>query len=187
MKFQIAFACLAMHFTLSIVNGIPAQAADNSLKAAGFSLAGVQYFHRYTKDDLHEYTPSGQDDLKAWADMVTINYYRKAKDGDALAANANAVLGTYKANKAVVVKTDSVPRTGNKPAEHLIVVVFGRPEFIEAAFARFKLHNGTGTSVIYSHRIYGKEVGNQMSAWLKQNGPATEKALMQWDAMPKNP
>jgi hypothetical protein len=69
----------------------------------------------------------------------------------------------------------------------LIVVVFGRPEFIEAAFARFKLHNGTGTSVIYSHRIYGKEVGNQMSAWLKQNGPATEKALMQWDAMPKNP
>ena len=25
---------------------------------------------------------------------------------------------------------------------------------------------------------------NEMSAWLEKNGPTTEKALMQWDAMP---
>jgi hypothetical protein len=166
---------------------VSAQNADNKPKAAAFSLADIQYFHRFTKNDLHEYTPAPQEDLKTWTDMVTINYYRKTKDGDALAANANAVLGVYKANKAVVVKTDSVPRTAGKPAEHLIVVIFGRPEFLEAAFARFRMHNGLGASVVYSHRIYGKDVGNQMSAWLKQNGPAIEKSLMQWDAMPATP
>jgi hypothetical protein len=119
--------------------------------------------------------------------MVTINYYRTAKDDEALAGKANAVLETYKANKALVVKTDSVPRTKDKPAEHLIVVIFGRPEFIEVAFARFRMHRGFGTSVVYSHRIYGAKVGNEMSAWLEKNGRAIETNLMNWDAMPKEP
>ena len=156
-------------------------------KAAAFSFSDVKYFHRYTKDDQHEYTPDGQEDLNAWTDMVTINFYRKAKEGEALAATANAVLENYKANRATVVKTASIPRTKDKPAEHLIVVTFGRPEFIEAAFARFRMHNGVGTAVIYSHRVYGKKAGNEMSAWLAKNGPGTEKNLMLWEAMPKAP
>ncbi len=181
MKSQLAFACLAVFFTQT---SLPQSTVK---QAAAFSLADVQYFHRYTKDDQHEYTPDGQADLQAWTDMVTINFYRKAKDGAALAATANAVLETYKANRAVVVKTNSVPRTKAKPAEHLIVVTFGRPEFIEAAFARFRMHNGVGSAVIYSHRVYGKKAENEMSAWLAKNGLATEKNLMTWNAMPKPP
>jgi hypothetical protein len=47
--------------------------------------------------------------------------------------------------------------------------------------------DGIGTSAIYSHRKYGKNIGDQMSAWLKANGPSTEKALMSWDGiMPKD-
>jgi hypothetical protein len=42
-------------------------------------------------------------------------------------------------------------------------------------------------SVIYSHRIYGTKAGNEMSAWLKKNGPTTENNLMKWDALPKPP
>jgi len=152
---------------------------------AALSFANTPYFHRYTINDQHEYTPAGQENLKAWADMVTIHYYRNARDGDALASVANNVLGNYTANKAKVIKTNSVPRTNDKPAEHLIVVAFGRPEFIEIAFSRLRMHEGIGTSVIYSHRVYGKGVGNEMSEWLKQNGAAVEKTLMSWDAMPK--
>ncbi len=114
---------------------------------------------------------------------MTILVYRNAKDGDALAAAANGVLENYKANKAVVVKTDSVPRTRDKPAEHLIVVTFGRPDFIEVAFARFRMHDGVGSAVVYSHRIYGN-AGQAMSLWLNKNGPPTERDLMNWDAMP---
>ena len=185
MKSQIVFACIVLFFAQASIGSSLPQGTDK--KAAAFSFSDIKYFHRYTKDDQHEYTPAGQEDLNAWADMVTINFYPKAKEGAALAATANAVLETYKANSAVVVKTNSIPRTTAKPAEHLIVVTFGRPEFIEAAFARFRMHNGVGSAVIYSHRVYGKKAGPEMSAWLAKNGPATEKNLMMWDAMPKPP
>src|ERR1043165_7344164 len=135
------------------------EASDKKEKDAAFLFADVKYFHRSTKDDQHEYTPAGQEDLQAWTDMVTINYYRKAKDGEALAAVANAVLENYKAARGVVVKTDSVPKTKDKEAEHLMVVIFGRPEFLEDAFARLRMHDGVGTAVIYCHRIYGKKIG----------------------------
>ena len=187
MKTQIAFACCVMLCLQTLAGGFSPQRAGRKEQTAAFAFAGVNYFHRYTKVDQHEYTPAGQEDLKAWKDMVTINYYRQARDGEALAATANAVLENYKASRGLVVKTDSVPRTKDKPAEHLIVVIFGRPEFVEVAFARFRMHGGVGTAVIYSHRVYGKKVGDEMSAWLEKNGPATERTLMSWDAMPQPP
>ncbi len=185
MKHAISFASLIGLLALGFTNAVMAQGAVKPPQAAAFSFGDAKYFHRYSINDQHEYTPAGQENLKAWADMVTINVYPKAKDGDALAAVANNVLGTYKAHKGVILNTSSIPRTNSKPAEHLVVAVLGRPEFLEAVFARFKMHEGSGIAVIYSHRIYGKGVGNGMSEWLKQNGPATEKTLMQWDAAPK--
>src|SRR5262245_7385093 len=169
MKSQIALACFAMFLAQYVISELLPAAADKKDKAGAFSFASVKYFHRFTKDDQHEYTPDGQEDLKAWTDMVTINLYRKAKDGDALAATANAVLENYKASRGMVIKTDSVPRTRDRPAEHLIVVIFARPEFIEVAFSRFRMHDAVGSAVIYSHRIYGNRVGDEMSAWLKTN------------------
>lgn len=185
MRLHIACFCFVMFFAQGAASGYLPQA--NKEKAADFSFADAKYFHRFTTGDQHEYTPYGQEDLNTWTDMVTLLLYPKARDGEALAATANAVLDTYKANNAVVVKTDAVPRTREKPAEYLIVVNFGRPEFIEAVFARFRIHDGVGSAVIYSHRIYGKKVGDQMSAWLRKNGPITERNLMTWDAMPKLP
>lgn len=176
-----------MFFAQNAVNGLSPQTTDKKERVAAFSFADVQYFHRYTQNDQHEYTPAGQEDLKAWTDMVTILSYPKARDGEALAATANAVLENYKATRATVVRTDSLPRTKDKPAEHFIVVVFGRPEFLEAAFTRLRMQNGVGSAVVYSHRIYGKAVGNQMSAWLKEHAPTTETTLMKWGAMPKLP
>ena len=63
-------------------------------------------------------------------------------------------------------------------------MVFPRPEFIEVAFARFRMHGGVGTAAIYSHRVYGKQAGNALQAWLEKNGQATETNLMKWEAMP---
>ena len=160
-----------------------ARAAQTEPKSA-FTFRGMEFFHRWSQNQQHEFTPEKQEDLKKWSDMITLNAYPEARDGDALAAKANAVLENYKSHKAMVLKTSSVPRTADREAEHLIAVVFGRPEFIEVAFARFKMVDGTGCSVVYSHRIYGEKIGDQMSAWLKSNGPAVEKELMEWSSMP---
>jgi hypothetical protein len=113
--------------------------------------------------------------------MLTINFYPQVTDGESLAQAANQVLGNYKAQNGVVLRTSSVPRTTERPAEHLIAVVFGRPTFLEAAHTRLKLVSGNGVSIVYSHRVYGKAAGPAMSAWLKENGASIERALMAWE------
>jgi len=180
---------LRLLFAMSLValNTTGGSASPSDSGKAGpatLRFSEMEYLHRWSKDDQHEFTPRDQPDLTHWSDMMTINRYRQVKDGDGLAASANAVLENYKNNRAMVLRTDSVPRTKDKPAEHLIVVLFPRPDFIEAVFARFKLTDGGGVAVIYSHREYGNKVGDQMSAWLQKNGPTTEKKLMAWEQMP---
>ena len=173
---------------LQAVAGISLDAQETySASAAAkpaFIFGGVGYLHRWSMNDQHEFTPEGQEDLEKWSDMITVNVYPNAHHGDALAAKANAVLENYKTHKGMVLRTNSVPRTPDRPAEHLIAVVFGRPNFIEVAFARFKLVDGVGCSIVYSHRIYGEKAGDQMSAWLDQNASKVEKMLMEWNEMP---
>lgn len=172
---------LCLLATLLVAFATPhASAAD-----AAFTFADAQYFHRYSNNDLYEFTPAGQEDLKTWTDMVTINRYPNAKDGDGLATMANAVLGNYKAHKAFIIKTDSLIRIADRPAEHLVVAVLQVPGIVETIFVRFKMHDGIGISIISAHRMYGESMGNQMSAWLKQNGQAREDALMRWNGVPK--
>ena len=149
---------------------------------AAFVFGGAGYFHGWSENDQHEFTPAGQDNLEKWADMITINVYPSARDGDALAVKANAVLENYKSHGGRVLRTHSVPRTSDRPAEHFIA--FGRPNFLEAAFACFKLVDGVGRSIVYSHRIYGEKVGAQMSKWLNDKDPIMEKAPMDWNNSP---
>jgi hypothetical protein len=147
---------------------------------AAFKFQNVEYFHRWSGGTQHEFTPAKQEDLDHWADMMTINTYPAVSDGEKLAEAANAVLGNYK-RAGKVVRTNSVPATDERPAEHFIAVVFSRPDFSEAAFARLMLVDGKGHSFVYSHRFYGKEASDEMSAWLKANGEKTEKTLMDWE------
>jgi hypothetical protein len=141
----------------------------------------TEYVHRWSQGDQHEFTPPGQEDLSKWTDMLTVNVYHDAVDGDGLALVANKVLGAYQNHKGTVVRTDSVPRTTEKPAEHLVVVVLGDPKFLEAVLARFVLVNNKGVAIIRSHRVYGSRAGPEMSEWLKADGPSMEKALMEWE------
>jgi hypothetical protein len=174
--FSLVIAC-------GLLNAKQTRAAAGPAKSA-FVFDGVGYLHRWSLHHQHEFTPEGQEDLEKWSDMITINVYPDAHDGEALATKANAVLENYKSHNGKVLGTSSVPRTPRQPAEHFIAVVFGRPNFIEVALARFKLVDGLGCSIVFSHRIYGEKIGDQMSASLKNNGAEKEKALMEWNDIP---
>ncbi len=182
---EFAVVSLAVCLLHIIGNAAIVHGEDGEQQPADFTFGDVKYHHRFTEGDQREYTPHEQGDLKTWTDMVTLHLYPAVKDGNGLAKTANTVLTNYKASRGRVIRTASVPRTEEKAAEHLIVVVFGRPDFIEVAFARFRMFDGTGSAIIFSHRVYGNEVGQEMSAWLKANGPQPEKTLMKWDEMPK--
>jgi hypothetical protein len=149
-----------------------------------FTFRDETYVHRWSKANQHEFTPEEQDDLDKFEDMITVNGYPDVKDGDGLAAAANAVLENYKNAQGKILRTDSVPRTSEHEAEHFIAAVFGRADFTEVAFARFRMVDGKGYSYVYSHRIYGKKSGDPVSKWLSNNGAEVEKALMEWTSMP---
>src|SRR5689334_2631791 len=71
----------------------------------------TEYLYRWSQNDLHEFTPSGQGDLSKWTDMLSLNFYQQVTDGESLALVANQILENYKAQKGIVLKTLSVPRT----------------------------------------------------------------------------
>ena len=149
--------------------------------APAFVFRDVNYFHRWSGDNQDEFTPAKQEDLEHWTDMITINAYPSVDDGEKMAGTANAVLGNYRSHQGKILKTSSVPATDERPAEHFIAVLFTRPDFAEAAFARFKLVDDKGHSFVYSHRFYGDKANEEMSAWLTANGEKTETALLDWD------
>src|SRR5688500_17665759 len=127
MKFNVRFVLLLPLVAFENSGGAAPATGPAKDTTSSFRFADVEYFHRWSKGDQHEFTPREQTDLKRWADMVTVNHYRQVNSADGLAGTANAVLEIYKNNRAVVVKTDSVARTAQKPAEHMIVVLFPRP------------------------------------------------------------
>ena len=165
---------------LVVASGAALTAAEDQSSPA-FSFQDVKYFHRWSQNEQHEFTPAKQEDLDHWTDMITINAYPGVDDGNKLAGAANAVLGNYRSHQAKVLKTSSVSETDQKPAEHFIAVLFTRPDFSEAAFARFKLVGGEGHSFVYSHRFYGNKAADEMSDWLKDTGEKTENALLDWE------
>src|SRR5262245_38881843 len=144
-----------------------------------FAFDGTDYLHRWSGDGQNEFTPRGEEDLSAWTSMVTIVVHDWARNGDQLAELANRVLGNYQANGKIL-RTDSRPRTKDREAEHFAAAVLGTPKLLEAAFARILLAEGRGVVIVYSRRFYGATVGEQMSAWLGQNGVPVERALMGW-------
>ena len=183
-RFEQAARLLALLTLACIPLGAQQTRAAATAARPAFVFGSVGYLHQWSQNDQHEFTPEGQEDLQKWSDMITMNLYPSAHDGDALSAKANAVLENYKGHQGMVLRTSSVPRTPDQPAEHFIAVVFGRSNFIEVAFARFKLVDGAGCSIVYSHRIYGEKVGDQMNAWLNENGAKTERMLMEWNNIP---
>ena len=178
------FAALLMIGGCLTLEAAFAQESEQKNKEA-FAFEDTKYFFRSRNQDAREYTPAGQDDLKTWKDMVTVIYYRNATDEKALEKVANTTKGLYQQANGLIIRAAANPKTAEKPAAYLVVAMFVTDEFREVAFAGFRMQEGVSSAVVYSHRIYGKEVGEEMGAWIKKNGPNTEIALAKWDAIPK--
>jgi hypothetical protein len=116
-------------------------AADTAATAeakAAFVFGGVSYFQRWAQDDQCEFTPTGQENLEKWSDMITINVYPSAHDGDTLAMKAN-VLENYKSHGGRVLQTDSIPRTPDRPAEHFYRCCFWSIKFSRGGVCPFQI------------------------------------------------
>jgi len=186
LRSRAAHACMALVGLLlhcGVLAAADTRVSPPAASAKTLSFDGKVYLHRWSKSSQHEFTPEGDEDLSRWRDMLTVNTHEAVRNGDQLAALANSILSNYQAHGKIV-RTDSKPRTPQRPAEHLIVALLGSPGFLEAAFARIVLVDGVGAAAVYSHRIYGQDAGRLMGEWLKANGATVEKSLMTWEALP---
>ena len=176
---RVALLSLCIATATPVANGAAQPRGD----AATLSFNGTEFIHRWSKNAQHEFTPKGEEDLTKWSSMVTINVHDWARTGDQLAELANRVLGNYQQNGKVI-RTDSKPRTEKSEAEHVAVALLPTPAFLEAAFARFLIHDGRGVVAVYSKRFYGDKARFEMGEWLKKNGSGVEAALMAWTGFP---
>jgi hypothetical protein len=168
---------------IALTPAVDAAAQPRTTSAMTVAFNGTDFIHRWSKDAQHEFTPKGEEDLTKWNTMVTINVHDSARTGDQLADVANRVLGNYQ-QAGKVIRTDSKPRTEKSEAEHVAVVLLPTPGFLEAAFARFLLHDGRGVVAVYSKRFYGETAPKEMGVWLQKNGADVERALMAWTGLP---
>jgi len=184
MKRNVLGSCvLALGLLLEAM--APAEAKEGvATKPMTLRFGGVDYVHRWSQKGQNEFTPPAQPDLARWQDMVTINLHDNVSNGDQLAGVANSVLGNYE-RSGKILRTDSKPRTPQRPAEHLAVAILAAPGVAEAVFARFVLVGGRGMVVVYSHRAYGKDATTTIGSWLQSRGPSVEATLMAWQGMPQ--
>ncbi|MEQ5839718.1 hypothetical protein N0A02_09750 [Paraburkholderia acidicola] len=161
---------------------VAAQTAGRS----AFRFNGADYFFRWSNDTLFEFTPPGQTNLDTWTDMVSVVVFRGVKTADDLAGAANSLLDSTK-SKGAVLKTRSVPRTPDRPAEHFIASMMAGPGVVEGVFTRFVLMDGMGYTLIFSHRFYGEDLhkaAQLLGDWENAHGADTEKALMSFAPVP---
>jgi hypothetical protein len=153
--------------------------------AAALSFNGEEFLHRWSQKGQHEFTPKGDEDLKKFKDMMTINVFDGVKDGEALAKIANGVLANYQKNGHIM-RTLSKPRTEGSEAEHFIAAVLQAPNVREVAFARVLMFEGRGIAAVYSKRFYGEGDAPEdaMTAWFKANAVKIERLLVSWQGIP---
>ena len=164
---------------------LPAQGAKAPKpKPAAVTFNGTEFHLRWSKAGQFEFTPSGQEDLSRWTEMLTIWRYDAIRDGEALAAQANRTLGAYQSARGKILRTNSLPRTAQKPAEHFIAALLGGGQALEFAAARLLLADGRGVGLVYSRRSYGKPAKPDLGPWVAQNGASLEQRLMAFDPGP---
>jgi hypothetical protein len=154
-------------------------------ETAALSFNGEEFLHRWSEKGQHEFTPKGDEDLKQFKAMMTINVFDGVKDGEALATIANGVLANYQKNGHIM-RTLSKPRTEGSEAEHFIAAVLQAPNVWEVAFARVLMFEGRGVAAVYSKRFYGEGDApkDAMKEWFKANAVKIEKVLVSWQGIP---
>lgn len=147
------------------------------------SLNGMDFVHRWSSGNQHEFTPPGQEDLSSWDDMITIEYMPNVKDAKGLTQLADSVLELYKQRGGKIIGSIAIHTLDGQPHDHFIAALLGTSEVVEFIQVRLQLLDGVGTATIYARRFYAPDRA-QMSGWLPKNAPQREQALLQWKGAP---
>jgi hypothetical protein len=176
-------AALAAAATPHGPTGLTAATADlRSSTTAKVTFRGTEYLLRSSQGNVSDFTPAGQEDLSAFTDMLELNSYPSAHDQEALATITSRVQAIAQGAKATILRTISVPASGQQPGEHFFAAVLPTPHGVDFDAARFVLVDKQAVGVFYTHRSYGESAAGTTSAWVTKNAADVEQQLLQFDA-----
>jgi hypothetical protein len=153
-----------------------------SPETARVTFRGAEYLLRSSHGNGYDFTPRGQEDLSAFTDMLELNLYPGAHDQEALATITSRVQAIAQGAKATVLRTISVPASGQQPGEHFLAAVMPTPHGADFDAIHFVLVDNQGVGVFYTHRSYGESAAGAANAWATKNAADVEQQLKQFDA-----
>lgn len=174
-----AFLLLAFVTSSSSVLGQEAE-SENEVSV---SFLDTSYTYRRSENGQHEFTPSGQEDLSAWTDKISLICMPEITDGKGLNALSENVKGFYDSS-GVVLSSGTVPKTETAEAQHLVVAGRVGDGLLDVVMARLLLVEGSGTVLFYSRRTYGDDATAVADAWLVENSAKVQNALMKFADFP---
>jgi hypothetical protein len=98
---------------------------------------GTEYFLRTSQGNQYEFTPAGQEDQATFTEELTLNLYPAAHDQNALATITSRVRDIAVQAKGTIVRTTSVPASGQQPGEHYVAAVLPTSHGADFDAARF--------------------------------------------------
>jgi hypothetical protein len=186
-------ACAFGALSVALVGGPPAaaQTATNSAtaeaKLATVSFHGETYFHRWSQNGQHEFTPSGQADLKRWKDMVTVRVFEQVTNEAQFTGMVRATVANYKKVGVINRVMERPKKTPDGVDEVVVVATLRAGNIIEFVAARFLMRDGVGTLYVASHREYTDDQGIDSTLegdYVKNKLGRVVNALAVWDGAP---
>ncbi len=176
-------SALAAAATPHVPRGLAAATPDlQSPATAKVTFRGTEYLLRSSHGNVYDFTPSGQEDLSAFTDMLALDLYPAAHDQEALATITSRVQAIARGAKATILRTISVSASGQQPGEHFLAAVLPTPHGVDFDVAHLVLVDQQGVGVFYTHRSYGESAAGTTSEWVKKNAADVEQQLLQFDA-----
>jgi hypothetical protein len=185
--FAFALAATAAAFAVAATphgtTGLAAAMPDSQSSAtAKVTFRGILYLLRSSQGNTYDFTPTGQEDLHTFTDMLSLNLYPAAHDQEALGTITSRTQAVAQGAKATILKTISVSASGQQPGKHFLAAVMPTPHGVDFDAIRFVLVDNQAVGVFYTHRSYGESAAGTTSEWVKKNAADVEQQLLQFDA-----
>jgi hypothetical protein len=114
--------------------------------------------------------------------MLALNQFPTAHDQEALDTISSRTQAIAQGAKATILRTISVPASGQQPGEHFFSAVMQNPHSVDFDATRFVLVDKQVVVVYYTHRSYGQSAAATTSAWVTKNAADVEQQLLHFDA-----
>lgn len=161
-----SFKGLDMHARLLALAFAVAPLAAAAAPPSKVRIGETVYEHRWSDGDFHEFTPTGQDDLDRYSEMITLPPSPAGRTAADLERYTDEKATTTRTRGGEVLSQRCEPATPTHVPDCTLLVVYAKPDHVELAVSKHMAAAGTIVPVLFAHREYGEGAGQRAQAWM---------------------